>query len=225
MPPTSRVACALLALTPLSACVVAQDQRYVINQDVSAVVMDLGKGDVTVEVGPPGEVVVDIDMGGLTTNDLGPRLEGDVLYLEYRCGGVSICGGDLWVQVPPDMLVDVELGAGDLSVWELHGDVRAQLGSGDLTAELLHSEVVWLATGAGAVDAHFEEPPFDLHASVGAGDVWLTVPPGAYDLDVDAGAGVVITDGIATDASSDRHITAQAGAGAVTVEGLPPLGG
>jgi len=225
MSPGSRVACALLTLAPLSACVVAQDQRYVVNQDVSAVVMDLGKGDVTVEVGPPGEVVVEIDMGGLTTKDLGPRLENDVLYLEYRCGGVSICGGQLWVQVPPDVAVDVELGAGDLSVWELHGDVRAQLGSGDLTAELLRSDEVWLATGAGAVDAHFEEPPVDVHASVGAGDVWLTVPPGAYDLDVDAGAGVVIMDGIAEDSSSGRSITAQAGAGSVTVEGLPPLGG
>ncbi len=225
MPTTSRVACALLTLAPVSACVVAQDQRYVVNQDVSTVVMNLGKGDVTVGVGPPGEVVVEIDMGGLTTKDLGPRLEGDVLYLEYRCGGVSICGGDLWVQVPPDVEVDIELGAGDLSVWELHGPVQAQLGSGDLTAEMLHSEVVWLATGAGAVDAHFEEPPVDLHATVGAGDVWITVPPGAYDLDVEAGAGVIILDGIAADATSGRHITAQAGAGAVTVEGLPPLGG
>ncbi len=222
--PLGTIPAVVLIALGQSACVVAADTQYTVTDDVDAVVLDLGKGDVQVAVGYPGEVYVELDMGGLTTADLGPRIEDGILYLEYRCGGASICGGDLFVAVPPGMAVDADLGAGSLEAWDLSGNLRAEVGSGDLWAEGLSGDVVWLATGAGAVEAGFVERPTDARLAVGAGDAWLAVPEGSYDLDIDAGAGAVSTWNVSHDSSSDSHLTIQGGAGAVHVEGIPTGG-
>ena len=216
----ARLALPLLALAS-QACVVGTDARYTITQPVKAVVLDLGKGDVEIAQGYADEVYVEVDMGGLTTADLGPRIEEDILYLEYRCGGASVCGGDLFVALPPGMPVIAELGAGDLGIHGISGNVQARLSAGDLWADDLASEVVWLSTGAGAVEADFTERPLDVDLSVGAGDAWLTVPEGAYNLSIDAGAGDISIWNVDHDPSAEGHLSLAAGAGAVTVEGMP----
>lgn len=227
--PVTRPACtpaAPLALAAIVAplaggCVVAADHSYTVSHEVSAVVLDLGKGDVEVVEGLPGEVYVEVDLGGLSSADLGPRLEGDILHLEYRCGGASLCGGDLFVAVPPGVAVDAELGAGSLVATGLSGNLRADLGSGDLWTEGLSSEVVWLATGAGSVEAGMVERPLDADLSVGAGDAWLAVPEGSYRLDLDAGAGEVSLWNVSHDPDAPGALSVHAGAGAVHIEGIP----
>ena len=57
-----------------------------------------------------------------------------------------------------------------------------------------------------------------LRGAKGAGDLFLGLPPGAYDLDLSAGAGVIMTEGILNDPGSSHRVQASAGAGALTIE-------
>ena len=53
----------------------------------------------------------------------------------------------------------------------------------------------------------------------GSGDVRLTVPPGAYRLDLDTGSGDESVEGIADDAAASSFITVETGSGDVRIRG------
>lgn len=187
-------------------------------EDIDRVVVLLDSGGVEVS-GVAGQPThVEVDMGGVGAAPAGMALEQGVLTVDYRCG--VACGGDIWVEVPPGVAVEVQLERGDIGLDGLDGELRATLGAGDLWGTALGSRDIAVAVGAGDLGVETTGRPLSLWADLGAGDASLTVPLGGYRLvDMELGAGELWLDGVHADPEAPGRIHARAGAGAVWLHG------
>ena len=202
---------------PLAGCVMAADESFVVDEDVVGLVVQMGNGDVSVEPGVEGQATVDLDFGGLGFDGIERDVVEGVLWLDLRCRGA--CGGDLAVTLPPGAWADVRLSAGDVSVSDLDGSVRAHVAAGAIEVWNLSGDEVDLATAAGSIDAVLEPEVRVVTADAGAGEAALVVDGGGWNLTAEAGSGHISLHGVHHDAESDRVLAARAGAGAVDVVG------
>lgn len=186
--------------------------------DIHAVVIHLDSGSIDVHGGGEGPVWLDVDMGGVGQEVAGASVVDGVLVVDYRCG--IACGGDIWLEVPSDVDVEVQLERGDIWLDHIDGTVRGRLGAGDFWASSLGSEDIAVAVGAGDVGIETTGAPLSLWADLGAGDASLSVKAGGYRLvDMDVGAGELWLDDVHEDADADGRIHVRAGAGAVWLSG------
>lgn len=204
---------ALLVAT--GGCVVAVDDDFCVDEPVVGVVLDIDNGDVVVE--PGDRLCVSVELGGVGSGGVGHRVEREVLFLDYACSG--LCGGEITVTAPADLLLDVELGAGDLQLDGRRGEVLARLGAGELSAHDLEAERAELAVGTGDLNASWRTRPLDVVALTAAGAVDLEVPAGAYALTVSADGGAVALEGVYDDPGAEAAIQAETGAGSVRIRG------
>ena len=181
----------------LAACVVALDQTVTISQPVDRIVVDVSSGDVKV-VERDGDITLSGAFGGAGHGPIHHEVDDGVLTIRYDC---KLCGGDLKIEAPSDVELDLRLGAGDLTVVDMGGttDMRLEVGS---------------------VDASFRVAPDRIDVDVGTGAIELVVPAGGYALDVTADRGSVDLDGVHDDPASDEEIVAHTANGSVEVLGF-----
>jgi hypothetical protein len=212
-----------ILLAPLlmgAGCVVASESRFVVDEDVDAVVIVFENGDIEVRGDPDAdEVLVEMEVGGLGFGDVGHFVNDGVLYIDGDCGRVSLCGGRVEVTVPARVALDLELNAGDVEVDGVMGPLFASLGAGDFYARSLGGPEAVVLVGAGDLSMELAEPFRRLDVEVGAGAIDLEVPAGGYDMDLDAGAGAVDTYGVSYDSQADAEIRASTGAGEISITG------
>lgn len=207
-----------LALLPLlSGCVVAADTAFSIDEPIEGVVVELSNGDVQVHGHGGTATWVELDLGGLTARHVSHEVIDGVLWLSLDCG--FTCGGDVLVEPPAGVWVDVRVDNGDVEISGIDGEVVASLGAGDLEAWELASPNTCLSTAVGSITAESTVAPESLVAQVGTGNVEMRVPDGAYALDLEAGAGSVETTGVAHDRRSPFSISARVSAGSIQVTG------
>jgi len=151
-------------------------------------------------------------------------LEG--IFIELGSGDV-----DVWGEEGRERTTEVQLdlggigrdtARGTLTVgadgW-LHVDARGgPFGGGDIEARVPAGLPVEVIVARGDIDIVADRGA-DLYACAAAGSVYLEVPGGGYQLDLDGGAGAIDTHGVWHDAGAEHTIHGCFGAGDVEVVG------
>ncbi|WP_084965021.1 DUF4097 family beta strand repeat-containing protein [Thermoactinospora rubra] len=141
------------------------------------------------------------------------RVDGGVLELSYDCNKVlNSCGVDYRIEVPKGLAMDLETGAGDMTLRALSGEVGVRSGAGDITAEGLTGKRLTANSGAGSVKLAYSAVPDNVSVETGAGDATVTLPKESYDVQVTTGVGddeIAVQD----DPGSPRKIKVETGAG------------
>ncbi|RJL26498.1 DUF4097 family beta strand repeat-containing protein [Bailinhaonella thermotolerans] len=197
-----------------------ETKTYEVAEKVSAVRLDSGEGDVEfVETGR-GDVKVTEKLSWRGEKPKPEhRVEGGTLVLTYDCPDVQLggsCGIDYVVEVPKGLAVDLETGAGDITLRALTGTIKANTGAGGLTGENLGAKKAQVESGAGDVELSFVSAPDDVEVRTGAGAGTVRVPDGSYRVDVGTGVGEEDVQ-IKNDPKATKRIKIETGAGEAKV--------
>jgi hypothetical protein len=200
---------------------------------VTAVHINGGSGDITVQPGSAGEVRIHrrIHYNGSVPSGSTYHIDGGTLYLDTGCGhncsvdydirvpeGVTVTGnnGSGDVRLTGVSTVDVEVGSGDLTVTRATGPVRLKGHSGDIRATDIRAASTDLTTSSGDINLDLATPG-NVTAQAGSGDVTIRVPAGtAYRVDASTHSGDTRI-AIPTDPNASYHLTLHAGSGDVVV--------
>jgi len=221
-----KIALALAAVLALAGCdMIGPEQReesaYDVTASVAAVSVRTGAGDIVITGSDRTGIHVTETLRWRGPDGAKPRPEhpvhGDTLDLRYTCdAGETNCAVDYRVEVPRNVQVTLDSGAGDLTLRDLAGALKVTTGAGDVEATGITTAKTIVDTGAGDLKLTFAAAPEQVDLESGSGDVTLTVPGGPYQLHVQTGAGdQKIT--IPTDSAASLKITVKTGAGDVEV--------
>lgn len=186
-----------------------------------ALSVDLTVGDVTVRARPePGGEI------RATRHIRGPagavRVEedrfGGTFAMRGECAVLANCRVDLEVEVPAGTSLSLRTGSGVVSLEGPLGDVEVDVGDGAVDAALESVGQLGVRVGWGDVVVEDRAVPAELAVAVARGDVSLAVPGGAYDLELDAFAGVELA-GLARSPDGPR-VHVQTRSGRVEVRGF-----
>jgi len=151
-------------------------------------------GDVTVRAGGSGEIHVVVtkragSSGRLDQIDVDVSEQGDGVQIRTSHPGTSIGGASvrLEVSVPGDARLELDIGAGNVSVDGVQGEISARSGAGNVRVEGAAGPVD-LEVGAGEID-YEGEPQGDCVLNSNVGNVTLRLPE-------DVNAEVRLTTGI-----------------------------
>lgn len=170
-----RLAWSLLAATLLGSCQLP-DARDTVSLDaagIDKVVVDTDLGRVEVRRGE----ALSLERVGVWS----PGVErsqrrvvdgsGERLELLSRCGGAWTCRADSVLTVPPGVAVEVLVGEGEVTLYDLDVPVTVTVGAGTVRAEGLSSAEASVAVGKGRVDLDLAKNPRRLTVAVADGDV------------------------------------------------------
>lgn len=205
----------LLALFPLTACVVVGDvetetEDFAETEPFSRVVVDIDGGDVeiagdAVQVGATGTLVSSF---GRRAPDIRHYVDDGVLHVEGDCDPLAmVCAIDLLLVVHEGVRVEVHSGAGNVQVHDTVADVVVETGAGDVELARLSGRVeadtgagaialqhcsgeAYLDTGTGAVSGVGLSSPV-VQVESGAGEVDLQMTAAFQRVDVEVGTGDV----------------------------------
>ncbi len=236
-----RRALTLLPTTLLAACFMQVEHRegsMPVDESFHMVVIEVETGSVALVGTDRSDAVVDYDLsyiGGCP--ELESYVHDGVLVIRAECPrGALSCGADLRLEVPYGVDIDAQLTTGDLS-FEGVGSVRAQVTTGeieildaagdldlrtttgDIEGGCLLADEAFARATTGSVELSLLEPFSSLEAEVTTGSIFLEVPAGCYDLDLDVVIGEVSTAGLGCDGSSDADIRARVVTGEIIVVG------
>lgn len=186
--------CALIS----TGCVFNQSpevRTFTVDDQVRHLLLRVGAGSVTIISGDAFTVKQTIL--GSEEPDLDEHLTGDVLTIDAECGEED--GGCVIhheVMVREGVNVELELGAGDIDLEGLDGEVRAESDEGDIDGWGLTGATVVAEAHAGDVSIELATVPSWADLEVGRGDVELRVPSGVYDCTLQSGGGAIDIDNI-----------------------------
>lgn len=214
------IAC-LTALTTgcsLSSGPAPEVRSFSLEEEVTQVYLSADAGSVRVLVGDDHSVTQAVSA------DEEPRLReqltGGVLTISAECDEED---EDCWIDhtlvLPAGVDVELDLGAGDVEITGIAGDLRVETGAGHIGAWELRSPTVIVDSGAGDLTLEHTERPTWVSASTGAGDVELTVPTGAYECVLRTGMGTLEIDGILCTDEADAGLSVESTAGDVGLYG------
>lgn len=167
----------------------------VVEQAVTALDVETGTGDVTVEVAPAGSPLryTALRHWSFTEPGTSGTVEAGTLRLRSTCGGGGVfgrCSVDWTVSVPAATTVTLSTGTGDVRVTGTSGGVAVSTGTGDVDLRALGARTVTVGTGTGQVRLRAATVPDRVEVSTGTGDVDVRVPGGvAYRVTGDSGPG------------------------------------
>ncbi|SDJ35251.1 Putative adhesin [Nonomuraea maritima] len=224
----SLIAAGLLACAvSLTACgssgIVAPSRQdtvsYEVKEQVGVLRLRNGAGDAKItETGDGAVHVIErLHWRGDARPETEHKVEGAALVIGYRCPPAWSCGVDYEIQVPKGLALDLQSGAGDLTLRGLSGDLALSVGSGNVDAADLAGRKVTAETGTGDIELRYVSAPDAVELTTGAGDVQLAVPDvGPYAVRTEAAVGDTAVS-VRKDDASPRKISVSAGAGDVTV--------
>lgn len=202
-------------------------ETHSVNETVSALRMESGASDVTIQVGDRTTVEVKRSYWwGSGDSKAAYELDGDTLVLKSGCGvrcdvrsfvvtvpaGTKVSGsngsGDLSMRGRLD--IDARSGSGDVSVEDSDGPVTLQNGSGDISVDGANGTVN-VKTGSGGIKLR-DVSGGPVQAKTGSGDMELSVETpmsvdaqtGSGDLELRVPAGAYKVDADA--GSGDRNV-------------------
>lgn len=237
---------ALLALLPLSACIVVTGPEHEssaeveITETIRAIhfAQDAGDMEILVQEDQVGvHLSRTVHWRGRSTPEPLDRVEDETLLLGLECAESWNCWVDYTLIVPPglsvlgethagDVLIDgpvaevnVSSGAGDVELSCVSGPVFIETGAGDVVGSCIDAEQIQIHSGAGDIELALSGAPELAEISTGAGDVDLTLPAGDYEIQVQTGAGDVEIHGVDQTQDAESLIIVSTGAGDVDIYG------
>ncbi|MET9344102.1 DUF4097 family beta strand repeat-containing protein [Nonomuraea sp. NPDC003804] len=220
------VATLALSATVLTGCGfaglgVATDEKtesYEVTDKVVQLTVRSGAGDVVVNESDRAGIKVTEKMHWRDTAPQASHpVKGEVLELSYDCDkALDSCWIDYTIDVPKALKVKVDMGAGDITLRSLSGEIEVKTGAGDIGASGLAGKRLSAETGAGELDLKFGGAPDSVEAQTGAGDATLHLPQGRYDVTTDSGVGSTVVK-VTDDASAPRKVSVSSGVGEVKI--------
>jgi hypothetical protein len=230
----------------LLACVIHDqtvDQTFEVSDSIDAILVSSDAGNVTVVAGNGPGVSLTTTSHWVGNDPACPEISvdrtGTTLQLRGSCPDLTIgCSVDWQLEVAPGITLEVESGAGDLVFRELSGTITAQTDAGDIMAESLSGKAILesaagdinglslsasdfgATTAAGDISLTFtDSSTASIRAESSAGDIFIAVPSGAWNLDLWTAAGDVQTFNVEDVAEAGRSLKANSGAGDIQVTG------
>jgi DUF4097 and DUF4098 domain-containing protein YvlB len=234
---------AVLAGVGSSGCAFDGERRlesFTVEDEVSALAVDLGSGNVTVRGTDADETSVEARILGEYCELVQDYASGTLRLESHHVGGHPLrrrCDIELDVSLPAgadlvldtgsgnvdaariDGAVDVDTGSGNVDLAEVAGDLRVETGSGNIDAVALRSPNAYAHAGSGNVKAAFADPPDALAVETGSGNVRLRLPEERYRVDTDVGSGEVHVTGIVNDPDAERWVAVDTGSGNIDITG------
>jgi len=219
------VACAALLVTaPLALANSFQGSFERTYQVTGAVELEIltRSGDITVNSGPAGSVVVRGKIhvghdwfsgnrqGDVSEIEKNPPIKqtGNSISIDYLSfHDISV---DYEITAPPDTRVGSHSGSGDQRIEGLRGNLDLESGSGDMRLREISSQI-HVHTGSGDIDARGIAGPFTAEA--GSGDIRAEEKASA-DVSVHTGSGNIELRGVA------GALRAESGSGDMTIDGV-----
>lgn len=197
-------------------------------------------GDVQVQPGPTGQVMVTIHkVWSFQQPTVSETQSGNAITVSASCPGVQFggtCSTSVRMTVPPAMALDLasqngnvsasgvkgaldlHSGGGDVNVASVSGPLRLSSDNGNVTGTGLTSTQAQASSDDGDVDLTFATVPTTVTASTDNGNVSVGLPhgPTAYLVSASTDNGNRSV-GVHTDSASDRHIVVDSSNGDVSV--------
>ncbi len=206
-------------LWALASCVLDVRGAVVVDEPIDRVEIDLDRGSVELFAADGETGVVEYHVRGIGEIEVIPEVRDGILVIEDPCGDRDfICQSDVVLELPPEVDVDVRIGAGSLESLSMKGHLTAQVG-GRIDVRRHTGRVVDVVSSSGQrLDLGFDAAPERVEALLAAGPIVLSVPPGAYALDLQAAGTVVVDPEILIDPTSASALVVTAEDGSITVE-------
>jgi hypothetical protein len=191
---------------------------YRISSPVSTVVVIGHVGNITVTGGSGPSVSVTQQATYSKTPPVTTRtISGKTLTVTYTCPSELVCAVAYVLQVPRDVAVQAQAGAGAIRLAGLAGNVTAKANVGLIDGTGLSGGSVSLTTDGGGITASFTAAPGTLAAVAHVGAISLRLPGTAsYKVSADARVGHADV-GVRQSSSSDHVITATTDVGAIKI--------
>jgi hypothetical protein len=144
-------------------------------------------------------------------------ISGKTLTVTYTCPSQLVCAVAYAIQVPRDVAVQAQAGAGAVRLAGIAGNVTAKAKVGLIDGTGLSGASVSLTTDGGGITASFTAAPAALAAVAHVGAIILHLPgTAAYQVSADARVGHADV-GVRQSSSSDHVITATTDVGAIKI--------
>ncbi|HVN76910.1 MAG TPA: hypothetical protein VMT19_11370 [Thermoanaerobaculaceae bacterium] len=176
-------------------------------EGLASVTVKAGLGDIEVDGDATNEVVVRVEVKakeGFLFGDRQARRDAEAAQIEARVSGGELTlslgpeehGDRHWserwtIRVPPGFSVSAKLGVGDVTVFDLTGDVRAELGVGDVRVEGTYQSFSDIRAECGVGDATLRTPSGRENGEGFIGHALTSHGPGKSSIRVHAGVGDV----------------------------------
>ena len=178
--------------------------------------VNVGAGDLWLHGTDADSISVTARIDG-PTNHVGHEQDEQSLTVFDECHE-DPCSVDLSLEVPRNVALTVRTGAGDVWLENARGDISIRTGSGDIRGRGLAGVNFSAETGSG--DVRFQlATAVRVHLRTASGDVALSVPGGAYRLEVSTGSGDREVEGVSNDPSASGAIDVATGSGDLKITG------
>jgi len=186
---------------------------------IAKILVNTERGSVTIRNGPPGATTVAVEkryvFSGPTVTE---QLANGTLTVLANCPLMAFisCSADFTITAPAGTPVNATAQRGLLTVSGMTGSVYSNSESGSFVYTGASPSVTAYSLN-GDITLRFTAPPTLVHARTETGTATVTVPPGAYAIDANSGAGSHEVVGLVSVAKSPRTIYASSGDGVAKV--------
>jgi hypothetical protein len=205
------------------------------NETITHLVVRGDSSDIRVAPGRDDEALVDFDIdyrGRMPDYDA--DLNGSTLKVKLDCG--FSCNGDIAIEVPSRVSVDISVDSGNIHIRDIEGNARLVADSGNITMTNLEgdldlnvdsgnikgdvfSEVCDADLDSGNFSMRFFEVPRDLDLSADSGNIKVKVPSGDYNISTSVDSGNRDLDNVYDDPDSPNVIRASVDSGNIDIIG------
>lgn len=186
---------------------------------ITKIILTTDRGAITVDGVPGTRVTVQVERHFVAYGpDVTESVSGGVLSVLSNCPMMAFiaCSANFTVQAPPGVAIDATAQRGLLTVDGMTGTVYSNAESGDLLLTGPTASVTGY-TLDGQLVAQFTAPPRYVHLRSETGNVTVTLPPGAYDIDANSGIGTAKVSGLTSHHGASHSVYASSGSGTALV--------
>lgn len=186
---------------------------------ITKIILTTDRGAITVDGVPGDRISVEVQRHFVAYGpDVTESVSGGVLSVLSNCPMVAFiaCSANFTVNAPAGVSIDATAQRGLLTVNNMTGTVYSNAESGDLLLTGPTASVTGY-TLDGQLTAHFTAPPRYVHLRSETGNVTVTLPAAAYDIDANSGVGTAKVTGLVSHHGASHSIYASSGSGTALV--------